>query len=82
VVWNEAVKTSGAGPDFHRRDLWDAITSGRFPEWELGLQPGSAGRSDAGVQPGRARAQRAAAIRASSGTKYLASTVPTPEARS
>ncbi|HEY7107508.1 MAG TPA: catalase, partial [Acidimicrobiia bacterium] len=38
VVWNEAVKINGADPDFHRRDLWDAITSGAFPEWELGLQ--------------------------------------------
>jgi catalase len=38
VVWNEAVKINGADPDFHRRDLWDAITHGDFPEWELGLQ--------------------------------------------
>ena len=38
VVWNEAVKINGADPDFHRRDLWDAITSGAFPEWELGVQ--------------------------------------------
>jgi len=38
VVWNEAVKINGADPDFHRRDLWQAIHSGRFPEWELGLQ--------------------------------------------
>ena len=38
VVWNEAVKINGADPDFHRRDLWDAITEGAFPEWELGLQ--------------------------------------------
>ncbi len=38
VVWNEALKINGADPDFHRRDLWDAITSGNFPEWELGLQ--------------------------------------------
>ena len=38
VVWNEAVKINGADPDFHRRDLWDAITAGDFPEWELGLQ--------------------------------------------
>jgi catalase len=38
VVWNEAVKINGADPDFHRRDLWQAIQSGRFPEWELGLQ--------------------------------------------
>ena len=38
VLWDEAVKINGADPDFHRRDLWDAITSGDFPEWELGLQ--------------------------------------------
>jgi catalase len=38
VVWNEAVKLNGADPDFHRRDLWNAIKSGDFPEWELGLQ--------------------------------------------
>jgi catalase len=38
VVWNEALKINGADPDFHRRDLWEAIQSGDFPEWELGLQ--------------------------------------------
>ena len=38
VVWNEAVKINGADPDFHRRDLWDAINTGDFPEWELGVQ--------------------------------------------
>jgi catalase len=38
VTWNEAVKINGADPDFHRRDLWDAIQSGEYPEWELGLQ--------------------------------------------
>jgi catalase len=38
VLWNEAVKINGADPDFHRRDLWNAINSGNFPEWELGLQ--------------------------------------------
>ncbi|HEY4250918.1 MAG TPA: catalase [Roseomonas sp.] len=38
VVWNEAVKLNGADPDFHRRDLWNAIQMGAFPEWELGLQ--------------------------------------------
>jgi len=38
VTWDEAVKISGADSDFHRRDLWDAIESGQFPEWELGLQ--------------------------------------------
>ncbi|MCD6050441.1 MAG: catalase [Verrucomicrobia bacterium] len=38
VIWDEAVKINGADPDFHRRDLWEAIESGNFPEWELGLQ--------------------------------------------
>jgi catalase len=38
VVWDEALKISGADPDFHRRDLWNAIHEGNFPEWELGLQ--------------------------------------------
>ena len=38
VLWNEAVKINGADPDFHRRDLWDAIEGGDFPEWELGMQ--------------------------------------------
>ncbi len=38
VVWDEAVKINGADPDFHRRDLWEAIQNGSFPEWELGLQ--------------------------------------------
>ena len=38
VAWNEAVKINGADPDFHRRDLWAAIESGAFPEWELGVQ--------------------------------------------
>ncbi|HWJ06952.1 MAG TPA: catalase [Steroidobacteraceae bacterium] len=36
--WDEAVKISGADPDFHRRDLWEAIEAGHFPEYELGLQ--------------------------------------------
>src|SRR6187399_2022283 len=36
--WDEAVKISGADSDFHRRDLWEAIESGDYPEWELGLQ--------------------------------------------
>jgi len=38
VVWDEALKISGADPDFHRRDLWNAIDSGAFPEWEFGVQ--------------------------------------------
>ncbi|MGB3179871.1 MAG: catalase [Cyclobacteriaceae bacterium] len=38
VVWDEAVKINGADPDFHRRDLWDSIKDGDYPEWELCLQ--------------------------------------------
>ncbi len=38
VVWDEALKISGADPDFHRRDLWNAIEAGNSPEWELGVQ--------------------------------------------
>lgn len=38
VAWDEAQKISGKDPDFHRRDLWEAIEHGAFPEWELGLQ--------------------------------------------
>ena len=38
VLWNEAVKINGADPDYHRRDLWQAIKSGNFPEWELHVQ--------------------------------------------
>ncbi|MET0591906.1 MAG: catalase [Polyangiaceae bacterium] len=38
VVWDEAVKICGADPDFHRRDLWEAIDKGDFPEWELCIQ--------------------------------------------
>jgi catalase len=38
VLWDEAVRISGADSDFHRRDLWEAIDSGNFPEWEVGVQ--------------------------------------------
>lgn len=38
VAWNEAQKISGFDPDFHRRDLWENIEAGNYPEWELGLQ--------------------------------------------
>ena len=38
VVWDEALKISGGDPDFHRRDLWNSINTGSFPEWELGVQ--------------------------------------------
>jgi len=38
VVWDEALKISGNDPDFHRRDLWEAIENGDFPEWDFGVQ--------------------------------------------
>ena len=38
VAWDEALKISGHDPDFHRRDLWEAIAQGDYPEWELGVQ--------------------------------------------
>jgi catalase len=38
VAWDEAQKISGKDPDFHRRDLWEAIENGDFPEYELGVQ--------------------------------------------
>ena len=38
VVWNEALKISGQDPDYQRRDLWEAIDNGDFPEWEFGVQ--------------------------------------------
>ena len=38
LVWEEATLISGKDPDFNRRDLWEAIERGDFPEWELGLQ--------------------------------------------
>jgi catalase len=38
LVWDEAVKISGADPDFHRRDLWESIEAGAYPEYELAIQ--------------------------------------------
>ena len=38
VAWDEAQNISGKDPDFHRRDLWESIESGNFPEYELGVQ--------------------------------------------
>jgi catalase len=38
LVWDEAQKLAGKDPDFHRRDLWNAIETGAFPEFELGVQ--------------------------------------------
>ncbi|WP_409516689.1 catalase, partial [Empedobacter sp.] len=38
VAWNEAQKISGFNSDFHRQDLWEAIDTGNFPQWDLGVQ--------------------------------------------
>lgn len=38
VAWDEAQKISGVDPDFHKRDLWESIESGNFPEWNFGVQ--------------------------------------------
>jgi len=38
VLWDEAQKLAGKDADFHRRDLWEAIETGDYPEWELGVQ--------------------------------------------
>jgi catalase len=38
LAWDEAQKLAGKDPDFHRRDLAEAIEAGHFPQWELGLQ--------------------------------------------
>ena len=46
LLWDEAVKLSGCDPDFHRRDLWDAIEAGAYPEWELGVQVFSEEQAD------------------------------------
>jgi catalase len=46
LIWDEAVKIAGADPDYHRRDLWEAIEAGAAPEWELGLQVFSEDEAD------------------------------------
>lgn len=38
LVWDEAQKLAGKDTDFHRRDLWESIEGGDYPEWELGVQ--------------------------------------------
>lgn len=38
VTWDEALTINGADPDYHRRDLYNAIQNGDYPEWELGMQ--------------------------------------------
>ena len=46
LAWDEAQKIAGKDADFHRRDLWEAIESGNFPEWELGVQIVDAGKEN------------------------------------
>jgi catalase len=38
LVWDEALKLAGQDPDFHRKDLWEAIENGAFPKWKFGIQ--------------------------------------------
>lgn len=38
LIWDECQKIAGKDPDFNRRDLWEAIEAGQYPEWELGVQ--------------------------------------------
>lgn len=38
LVWDEALKIAGQDPDFHRKDLWDAIENGAYPKWKFGIQ--------------------------------------------
>lgn len=38
LVWDEALKLAGQDPDFHRKDLWEAIANGLYPKWEFGVQ--------------------------------------------
>lgn len=47
TIWDEAVKIAGADPDYHRRDLFEAIEAGAFPEWEFGVQLLSQEEADA-----------------------------------
>ena len=47
TCWDEAVKIAGADPDYHRRDLYEAIAKGDFPEWEFGVQLLSQDEADA-----------------------------------
>jgi catalase len=47
TCWDEAVKIAGADPDYHRRDLFESIDTGAFPEWEFGVQLLSQAEADA-----------------------------------
>ena len=37
-VWDEALKLAGQDPDFHRKDLWEAIENDAYPKWKFGIQ--------------------------------------------
>lgn len=45
-VWDEALKLAGQDPDFHRKDLWEAIASGALPKWDFGIQVIPEGQED------------------------------------
>ncbi|KAJ8114378.1 hypothetical protein OPT61_g3732 [Boeremia exigua] len=45
-VWDEALKIAGQDPDFHRKDLWQAIEAGSYPKWKFGIQTIKEGEED------------------------------------
>ncbi|WP_232463666.1 catalase [Methylovulum psychrotolerans] len=47
TLWDEAVKIAGADADFHRRDMFEAISAGDFPEWEFSVQLFTAAQAEA-----------------------------------
>lgn len=46
LVWDEALKLAGQDPDFHRKDLWEAIENGAYPKWKFGVQVIPEGQED------------------------------------
>lgn len=46
LVWDEALKIAGQDPDFHRKDLWQAIENGAYPKWKFGIQTIKEGDED------------------------------------
>jgi catalase len=46
TIWDETVKITGADHDFHRRDMFEAIEAGRFPEWDFAVQLFTQGEAD------------------------------------
>ena len=86
-VWEEAQITAGVDPDFHRRDLADAIEAGAFPQWELGIQAfpdtsRSAARHVPRPRPARVGVRgRRCAPRFASGPPYAGSAVRRPVVR-